>query len=93
MLPAFGLGIAGGIAGNVIPDRCVVTVNYRYAPDRKQARWHWVSWGAAAATALWLCTSLALRAYVDHLGTYESTYGSLASAASRCSASSRRTTG
>ena len=28
------VGITGGIAGNVIPDRCVVTVNYRYAPDK-----------------------------------------------------------
>lgn len=28
------VGITGGVAGNVIPDACVVTVNYRFAPDR-----------------------------------------------------------
>ena len=31
------VGIEGGIAGNVIPDRCLVTVNYRYAPDKSVA--------------------------------------------------------
>jgi succinyl-diaminopimelate desuccinylase len=29
--------ISGGVASNVIPDECVVTVNHRFAPDRSAA--------------------------------------------------------
>jgi membrane protein len=58
-----------------------LAILYRFAPDRKHARWRWITWGATGATALWLATSVALFAYVRSLGTYGSTYGSLAGVA------------
>ncbi|TQN42801.1 membrane protein [Blastococcus colisei] len=59
----------------------VLAVLYRFAPDRRRARWRWISGGAIIATLLWLATSLGLFAYVQSLGNYESTYGSLAGVA------------
>jgi membrane protein len=58
-----------------------LAVLYRFVPDRQQARWRWISGGAVLTTALWLATSLALFGYVQSLGSYESTYGSLAGVA------------
>jgi succinyl-diaminopimelate desuccinylase len=34
------VGISGGVAGNVIPDECTVSVNYRFAPSKSEGEAH-----------------------------------------------------
>jgi membrane protein len=50
---------------------------YRYGPSRRQAKWRWISWGAAAATLLWLAASALFSLYVSSFGNFNETYGSL----------------
>jgi membrane protein len=50
---------------------------YRYAPNRPDAPWVWISPGSAAATLLWLAGSLGFGLYVSQFGNYNVTYGSL----------------
>ena len=55
----------------------VLAIIYRYGPSRTPARWRWVSWGAAVATAIWTLGSIAFSIYVQNFGSYNETYGSL----------------
>jgi membrane protein len=50
---------------------------YRFAPNRPEAPWVWVSPGSAAATLLWLLGTIGFGLYVSHFGSYNKTYGSL----------------
>ncbi len=50
---------------------------YRYAPDRREPKWRWVSWGSAIATALWIIASVGFSIYVSNFGSYNQTYGSV----------------
>jgi membrane protein len=59
----------------------VLAVLYRWGPDRKEARWRWTTGGSTVATLLWLVTTLGFFTYVERLGSYRSTYGSLAGVA------------
>ena len=54
-----------------------LSVLYRYAPNRKTARWRWVSPGAIIATLLWIAGSVGFSIYVTHFNSYDKTYGSL----------------
>jgi membrane protein len=55
-----------------------LAVLYRYAPDRDQPRWSWVSWGSGIATLLWVLASVGFSFYVSLFGNYNKTYGALA---------------
>ena len=50
---------------------------YRYAPSRRAPKWRWVSWGAAAATVLWIVGSALFSVYVGEFASYNKSYGSL----------------
>jgi len=50
---------------------------YRYAPDRNNARWTWLSAGAVLATVLIVAATLGFGFYVSNFGSYNATYGSL----------------
>ncbi len=55
----------------------VFSLVYRYGPSRARARWRWVTWGAALASAGWLGGSLGFSWYVANVAHFDATYGSL----------------
>lgn len=54
-----------------------LTLLYRFAPCRTNAKRRWVSWGAVLATVLWMTGSVLFSFYVAHFGNFNKTYGSL----------------
>ncbi|HEX2272639.1 MAG TPA: YihY/virulence factor BrkB family protein [Acidimicrobiales bacterium] len=50
---------------------------YSIAPYRERPRWTWVTPGGLLGTAAWLLVSLLFSFYVNHVSSYQETYGSL----------------
>jgi membrane protein len=67
-LLSLGIAILGVLTG--------ITLVYGLAPARRR-RWHGVTPGAVFALVGWLGASLLLRLYVEFVGNYEATYGSI----------------
>jgi len=57
-----------------------LAILYRFGPSRPHAHWQWFSFGAVAATLLWLAGSFLLSWYLSNFGDYTATYGSLGAA-------------
>lgn len=49
----------------------------RYGPDRRPAKWRWLTPGAVLATLLWMAASFGFSLYVAYVSNYSATYGSL----------------
>lgn len=56
-----------------------LAIVYRFAPDRHDAQWKWITPGSFIAATLWLGGSLLFALYVRNWGSYGDTYGALGS--------------
>ena len=54
-----------------------ISILYRFGPSRERAKWRWVTWGSALATAVWLIASVLFSWYLTNFADYNATYGSL----------------
>jgi membrane protein len=57
-----------------------LAVLYRYGPDRRAARWQWVTVGSAIAAITWIIASFLFSWYLTSFANYNATYGSLGAA-------------
>jgi membrane protein len=57
----------------------VLEAVYRFAPNRKNPKWRWVSVGAVIATLLWIAASIGFTLYVQNFSNYNETYGAIGS--------------
>ncbi|WP_339948505.1 YihY/virulence factor BrkB family protein [uncultured Albimonas sp.] len=55
-----------------------LSILYRFGPNRRGAKWRWLTPGSIAACGLWLAASIGFSAYVSNFGSYNESFGALA---------------
>ena len=58
----------------------IISLIYRYGPNRVRTPWKWVTWGSGFASVFWIIGTLAFSWYVQNYGSYNRTYGDLGAA-------------
>ena len=55
-----------------------VAALFRYGPDRREARWRWLSPGAILGCSVWVAGTFGFNYYVRTFGSYNEVFGTLA---------------
>ena len=55
-----------------------LSILYRFGPDRRGAKWRWLTPGSVTACGLWLAASIGFSVYVSNFGSYNESFGALA---------------
>jgi membrane protein len=58
----------------------IFSLIYKFGPNRPHARWKWISWGSAIASAAWILGTFLFSWYAGHFGRYDRIYGELGGA-------------
>lgn len=58
----------------------VISVIYRYGPNRVRTPWRWITWGSAFASLFWLLGTWLFSWYAENFGSFNRTYGVLGGA-------------
>lgn len=53
----------------------IVSMIYRYGPNRVRTPWRWITWGSAFASTFWILGTWLFSWYAEHFGSYNRTYG------------------
>lgn len=78
----FGAGLEwliriGGYAAMALFAVAGVAALHRWGPSRRNAKWRWITPGAALSVAVVFAASIGFSYYVANFGSYNKTYGSL----------------
>ena len=55
----------------------LLNFTYSYFPNRRRAKWRWITYGSAVAAVVWILASIIFSFYVRNFGNFNETYGSV----------------
>ena len=55
----------------------LLNFTYCYFPNRRRAKWRWITYGSIVATVVWILASVLFSFYANNFGNFNKTYGSV----------------